>query len=131
MQKKTKIMIILAAVLAVLLAAAIIIPSLISDRTSEGEKEITFTVVYPGGNKKDIKIETDALYLADALYEQKLITEAEYEAGYYTVIDGIEASWNEDNAWWCITKDGVMTTVGMNEQAIEDGDKFEATYTKG
>ena len=131
MKKQTKLIIICAAVLAVLIAAALILPSMLSDRATEGDKQITFTVVYPDGKDKVYKIGTDALYLADALFEEKLITESEYKTGYYTIIDGVEAVWANDSAWWCITKDGVMTTVGMNEQVIEDGDKFEATYKKG
>ncbi len=131
MKKQTKIIIICAVVLCLLIAAAVIIPQLLPDRAKEGEKEITFTVVYPDGEKKPYEIQTDALYLADALLEEKLITDAEYKAGFYTIIDGVEAVWANDSAWWCVTKDGVMTTVGMNELAIEDGDSFEATYTKG
>ncbi len=131
MKKQTKLIIICAAVLAVLIAAALILPSMLSDRATEGDKQITFTVVYPDGKDKVYKINTDALYLADAVFEEGLITEAEYKSGYYTVIDGVEAVWSNDQAWWCITKDGVMTTVGMNDLAIEDGDKFEATYKRG
>lgn len=131
MKKQTKLIIICAAVLAVLIAAALILPSMLSDQATEGDKQITFTVVYPDGKDKVYKIGTDALYLADALLEEKLITESEYKTGFYTIIDGVEAVWANDAAWWCITKDGVMTTVGMNEQVIEDGDKFEATYKRG
>ena len=131
--KKKQILIIsiCAAVLAVLIAAALILPSMLSDRAVEGNKNITFTVTYEDGSSKDFAIKTDALYLADALFEEGLITEAEYATGFYTVIDGTEAVWANDGAWWCITEDGTMTSAGMNEIAIEDGDHFEATYTKG
>ncbi|MBQ8549980.1 MAG: DUF4430 domain-containing protein [Clostridia bacterium] len=132
MQKKKIILFsILAAVLLLLIAAAVLIPSMLSDQAKTGNKDITFTVVYENGEQKAYEISTDALYLADALLEEKLITEAEYKSGFYTVIDGVEAVWANDNAWWCITEDGLMTTKGMNELIIEDGDRFEATYTKG
>jgi hypothetical protein len=132
MQKKKIILFsILAAVLALLIAAAALLPNLLSDQATKGDKDITFTVVYEDGEKKTYEISTDAEYLADALLEEKLITEAEYKAGFYTVIDGVEAVWANDNAWWCITENGEMTTKGMNELVIEDGDRFEATYTKG
>lgn len=131
MKKQTKLIIYLAAVLVVLIAAVFVLHNVFSADTQDGDKTITFTVVYEDGSDKEWKISTDAEYLADALLEEKLISESEYSGGFYTVIDGVTADYNADQAWWCITEDGVMTSVGMNELAIEDGDSFEATYTKG
>ncbi len=95
--------------------------------TAEGEKDITVTVVYEDEDKKVFEINTDALYLADALANEGLITYV--DDGLYTEIDGVTADFNKDGAWWCLTKDGVMTTEGFNTQPIADGDKFEITYT--
>lgn len=131
MKKKQLLIIgICAALLALLIAAALILPSLLSDQAKEGQKNISFTVVYEDGKRETFNISTDKKYLADALFDEGLVTEAEYKAGFYTQINGIEAVWAEDSAWWCITKGGEMTS-GMNETVIEDGDSFEATYTKG
>ncbi len=130
MKKNTKLLISLAAVLVVLIAAATALPSLLSADTEDGTKTVTFTVVYDG-KETDYTLKTDAEYLGDAVYEKGLVTKQEYAAGFYTVIDGITADFAADGAWWCITEDGAMTSVGMNEQPIEDGDKFEATYTVG
>ena len=132
MKKKQIILIsVLSAVLALLITAALILPSLLADQPQEGEKSITFTVVYENGEKKTYDISTNREYLADALFDEGLITESEYKAGFYTIIDGIKADWNKDGGWWCITEDGQMTSKGMNELAIKDGDSFEAVYTKG
>ncbi|MBE6766350.1 MAG: DUF4430 domain-containing protein [Ruminococcaceae bacterium] len=154
MKKKQLLIIgICAAILALLVAAALIIPSLISDQANDedngstpsisdqsgspeaeqnkNEKNITFTVVYENGESKKFSITTEKQYLAEALLDEGLITEAEFKTGFYTIIDDVEAVWANDSAWWCITKDGVMTEKGMNETKIGDGDSFEATYTKG
>ncbi len=94
-------------------------------------KTISVTVVYADESEKVFDIETDAEFLGEAMLEEKLITEEEYESGFYTEIDGVKADYNADKAWWCITKNGEMTTVGMNEQPIADGENFEITYTIG
>lgn len=95
--------------------------------TETVNKDITVTIVYKDETSKDFEISTDAEFLADALVEQELI---EYdESGYYTTIDGVTADFSTDKSWWCLTKDGTMTTDGLNTQPIADGDVFEITYT--
>lgn len=95
----------------------------------DGDKDITVTVVYEDKSEKEFEISTDAENLGDALLEEKLVTEEEHKAGFYNYIDGVRAEYNQDKAWWCITKDGEMTTVGANELPIADGDSFEITHT--
>lgn len=129
MKKQTKIIIALAAVLVVLVAAALVLPAMFTADVQEGEKSFTFTVIYEG-KETDFEITTDKDYLADALIDEGLLDTAEKESGMYTVIDGVKADYNVDGAWWCVTKGGEMTTAGMNDLIIEDGDSFEATYTK-
>ena len=92
-------------------------------------KEISVTIVYKDKTEKTIDIETKAEFLGDALFEKGLTKEDEYKSGFYTYIDGIRADYNEDKAWWCVTKGGEMTTKGMNELTLEDGDNFEITHT--
>ncbi len=92
-------------------------------------KEISVTIVYEDKSEKAIDIETEAEYLGDALFEKGLTKEDEYKSGFYTYIDGIRADYNKDKAWWCVTKGGEMTTKGMNDLALADGDSFEITHT--
>ena len=88
---------------------------------------VTVEIVYDGGNKT-LNLETQKKYLADALVEAGVI---EYNAdGLYTTVNGITADFNADGAWWCVTKGGEMTMVGMNELVLTNGDKYEITYTK-
>ncbi len=95
----------------------------------EGNKNITVTVVYKDKSSDVFEISTQKNYLADALVEQKLVEYA--EDGYYTTVGGVTADYSVDKGWWCLTKDGQMTTEGLNTQPIADGDVFELTYTIG
>ncbi len=130
MQKKQKWLIgIGAAVLVVVAAVALLLWKGFSADPNEGSKAITFEVVLKDGSSTEFDLSTDKEYLADALVEEGLV---EYAAdGFYTTINGVTADWSVDQGWWCITKDGEMTAVGMNQLVIADGDHYEATYTIG
>ena len=129
--KNKKLIIGLSVVVTVLIAVFASIMIITKPDTNDGSKNIEVTVVYKDETSKEFKISTDAEYLGDALFEEKLVTEAEYESGFYTEINGVKADFNVDQSWWCVTKDGEMTSVGMNEQVIADGDEFGITYTIG
>lgn len=96
--------------------------------TQSGAKDIEVTVVFADKTEKQYEINTDAEFLADALLEEKIITEKSSD-GMYTVIAGERADYTLDKSWWCLTKDGEMVNVGINEQPIADGDSFEITNT--
>ena len=127
--KNKKLVVGLSALLVVLISVFTIV--LVTNRpdTEKGKKNIDVTIVYADKTSKELDINIDAEYLADALFEKKIITEEEYKSGFYTVIDGVKADYNVDKSWWCVTKGGEMTSVGMNELALADGDKYEITYT--
>jgi hypothetical protein len=130
MKKKQNLWIILGAIVLIglMVGAAFLWKGLSAD-PQEGSKAIVFEVVDKEGASKKYDISTDAEYLADALAEEGLV---EYAAdGMYNTIDGITADWSVDESWWCITKDGEMTSVGINQQVIADGEHYEATYTIG
>lgn len=130
MKKKQLILIAISAVLLVgLIIGAVFLWKGSSADPNEGSKAIVFEVVQKDGTSKEHEISTDAEYLADALVEKGLVEYA--KDGMYNTIDGITADWSVDESWWCITKDGEMTSVGMNEQVIADGEHYEATYTIG
>ena len=133
--KKKSLIITLSIILAALIVAfgTVVVVQKIKakDVSSEQEEkiEISVTVVYEDASEKEFEIATKAGNLGDALLEKGLVTEEEHKTGFYNYIDGVRADYTQDGAWWCITKDGEMTTVGANEQPIEDGDNFEITYT--
>lgn len=127
-KKRLALILVSAVVLVALVVGAVFLIKNFAGTAQEGSKTITFVVVKEDKSEKSYTIRTDAEYLADALVEKGVLA-AKDESGMYTVIDGIEARWDPDKAWWCITKSGEMCSVGMNEQVIADGDHFEATYT--
>ncbi len=128
MKKKQLFLIAISAVLLVgLVIGALFLWKGSSADPEKGNKAIIFEVVQKDGASKEYEISTDAEYLADALVEAELV---EYAAdGMYTVIDGMEASWEADQAFWWITVNGEDAGVGMNDIAITDGGHYEATYT--
>lgn len=129
--KNKKIIIGLSILLAVIIAvfAGIFIAN--RPETQEGNKNIKVTVVFADKSEKDYKINTDAEYLSDALHQEGLIKTDEYDKGdgMYTYIANERADYNLDGSWWCVTKSGEMTSVGMDELPIADGDSFEITNT--
>lgn len=127
--KNRKLIIGLSAVLAVVIIVFGALLIINRPETNTDEKQITVTVVYKDSNQKKFSIETESQFLGEALFEKELISKQEYDAGFFTVLDGVRADYNEDGAWWCITKGGEMTDKGMNELPIADGDQFEITYT--
>lgn len=129
--KNKKLLVGLSVGLAILIAIFAIVLVTNKPETTKGQKNIDVTIVYADKTTKVLDFETDAEFLGDVLFEEGLVTEEEYKAGYYTVVDGIKADYNVDQSWWCVTKDGEMTMVGMNELALSDGDKYEITYTIG
>ena len=129
--KNKKLVVSLSVALAVTVAAFAAIMIINKPEIEVGAKNIAVTIVYADKTEKEIEINTDAEFLADALFEKELVIQEEYETGFYTEIDGVKADYNVDQSWWCLTKDGEMTSVGMNEQPINDGDQFEITYTAG
>ena len=128
MKKKQLFLIAISAVLLVgLIIGAVFLWKGSSADPNEGNKAIVFEVVQKDGTSKEHEIATDAEFLADALVEEGLVDYA--KDGMYTVIDGIEASWEADKAFWWITVNGEDAGVGMNDIAITDGGHYEATYT--
>lgn len=126
--KNKKLILGLGAVLIVLIAVFTAVFCLNRPETVKGSKKIGVTVVFADKTEKEYEIHTDAEYLADALLEEGVIEEKATD-GMYTVIAGERADYTLDNSWWCVTKGGKMTSVGMNEQPIADGDSFEITNT--
>ena len=102
------------------------------DRTDDGNrKSYLFAVTGKDGKVKEYTVSTSEKYLADALIAEGILNADEKASGLYTSIDGVVASWDDDNAWWMITKDGEMTSKGMNELPVSEGDRYEAVYTIG
>ena len=100
--------------------------------SSEAAAEATFTVVNADGNSTEIALSiTEGEKLSDALAAAGVISEEEAAAGFVTTVNGITADYNADGAWWCLTDAaGEMTTVGVADIELHNGDSYAFTYTK-
>ena len=100
--------------------------------SSEAAAEATFTVVDDDGNSTEIALSiTEGEKLSDALVAAGVISKEEAAAGFVTTVNGVTADYNADGAWWCLTDAaGEMTTVGVADIELHNGDSYAFTYTK-
>ena len=103
-----------------------------SGQAADAKVKAEFTVTGADGESQTFTLEvTDGEKLSDALVEAGLISEEEAAAGFVTTVNGETADWDKDQAWWCLTDaTGEMTTVGVADIALHDGDSYAFTYTK-
>ena len=99
---------------------------------SDEEKTFTLQVVHADGTVLEKTITTKQTYLANALFDEGLLTEKDaLETGMYTIVDGEEASWAKDQAYWGFYVDGQYAVEGMNTTEIKDGAVYKLEYTIG
>ena len=99
---------------------------------SEARVKAQFTVTGADGESQTFDLEvTDGEKLSDALAEAGIISADEAAAGFVTTVNGETADYDKDQAWWCLTDaSGEMTTVGVADIELHDGDSYAFTYTK-
>ena len=103
-------------------------------KTSEGAKDVTLEVVDSEGEKKDYEEKTDAAYLSDFMDELSKKDDFSYEAEksdarlYVTTVNGEEADYDKDQAYWAIYVNGDYGQYGISEQPVSDGDSFTLKY---
>ena len=102
------------------------------EESSEAAAEATFTVVDADGNSTEIALSiTEGEKLSDVLVAAGVISKEEAAAGFVTTVNGVTADYNADGAWWCLTDAaGEMTTVGVADIELHNGDSYAFTYTK-
>lgn len=100
----------------------------VSAEASEAKVKARFTVTGADGESQTFDLEvTDGEKLSDALAEAGIISADEA----VTTVNGETADWDKDSAWWCLTDaSGEMTTVGVADIELHDGDSYAFTYTK-
>ena len=95
-----------------------------------GKTEISVKVI-ADDKTVNFKVNTDKTMLGDALVEHKLIDGDKEAYGLYVkVVNGIRADYNEDKAFWSISKNGEALMTGVDNVEIKSGDAFEFTYIK-
>ena len=101
-----------------------------SDR-SFGKGETTFyTVVEVGEYSVTFTVNTDKTILADALVENELITGEDSRYGLTVItVNGIEANWDTDNAYWAIYIGEDYAPTGVSYIEIEDGATYKFVWS--
>lgn len=99
-------------------------------QAQEGEKHLCVEVLH-GGSATVHEFTTDAEFLADALVEEGIVEDNQGPYGLYILTAGGVTAKEEDQEWWCITKNGESLTTGASETPIADGERYELTLTVG
>ena len=121
------------AIAALILAAALMLGAwfLLSPQATAGEKDIVISVTYADGTKESFDVSTDAEFLKEAAEK---VLKLEGEAGPYGftlyAINGVEADFNRDSAYWAIYVNGEYGQYGVDSQPITDGSEYAFVYEK-
>ncbi len=121
-------------IVAVVLIVAIMAVAYLATRpeTTEGGKSLTVDIVHSDGTTNTVTVNTDAEYVGEALLEEGIIEGEQFELGLYiTKVDGEEAVYENDGAYWAFYMDGVYATTGIDVTPIEDGVSYSIEYTIG
>ena len=99
--------------------------------TAQGTKAFTVTVVHSDGTEKTFSYTTDEEYLGAVLEAEGLIAGEKGPYGLTVItVDGEEAVWDRDSAYWCLYVAGEYAVTGVSETPVNDGDVFKLEYTK-
>ncbi len=114
-------------------ASSVAASEVASSAASEAQATVEFTVTAADGSVSSVLLNvTDGEKLSTALAEAGIISQEEADAGFVTTVNGETADYDKDQAWWCLTDAaGEMTTVGVADIELHDGDSYAFTYTKG
>ena len=100
--------------------------------TELGEGARTFTVeVIAEDTSVTFTVHTDKETVGEALVACGLIEGTEGAYGLYIdKVNGILASWDENQSYWAFSIGGEYAMSGVDTTAITDGAHYELTYTK-
>lgn len=102
------------------------------EKTIEGGKEITVTVVHGDGSEKVFAYGTNEDYLGQIIVSEGL---AEGVVGPYGLevhtVDGETASWAENHSYWAIFIGEEYAVTGADEIVLTDGGQYSLVYTIG
>ena len=129
---KNKKLIVIALALVVLVGALLGVYMATRPETAAGAKTITVTVVHADGSSKDFTYHTDEEYLGPVLMAEGLVVG---EMGPYglviSAVDGEEAVWEVNNAYWALFVGDEYATSGADTTPVYDGSAFKLEYTIG
>ena len=102
------------------------------EKTIEGGKNITVTVLHSDGSETVFTYGTHDEYLGQIIQSEGL---AEGEQGPYGLqihtVDGETASWEENRSYWAIFVGEDYATTGADGVVLTDGGEYRLEYTIG
>lgn len=90
-----------------------------------GEKTVTLTVE-AAEQSITITLKTDKATLGEAMFEQGLIN----DPSFFNILNGMEASWEKDQAYWGFYEGETLMPKGVNDTEIAGGESYRFVYTK-
>lgn len=132
MKAQTKKLLIAAVALLVLIGVFVGVWFATQPAAQEGAKTITVEVVHADESKKSFTYHTDEEYLGPVLQAEGLVEGEMGEFGLYIkVVDGEEADYDADGAYWAFYQGEEYAAQGVDTTPIQDGDAFSLVYTVG
>lgn len=120
---------------AVILAAAVLCFFLIyrqfGAKPTAGAKHITLEVVDQNGEKTTYDVHTDAEFLKQVMDETEGFEYWGTEGDYGIMVEsinGIQAIYDQDNAYWSLYVNGEYGNYGADSQPVVDGDTYTWQY---
>lgn len=100
--------------------------------TQSGEKTFVVEVVHSDQSTKTFTYTTDLEYVGEVLMEDGVLQGEEGPYGLYvTSVDGEEAIYEKDNAYWGFYVGEEYATQGIDLTPVEDGAQYALVYTVG
>ena len=101
------------------------------DVATEGSKNIVIEVKDSEGNVTTYEVVTDAEFLRQAMDEAEGLTYEGTDSEYgmmVEVVNGEQAIYAEDNAYWALYVNGEYGNYGVDSQPVTDGDTYSIVY---
>lgn len=101
------------------------------DAAAEGSKNIIIEVKDSEGNVTTYEVTTDAEFLRQAMDEAEGLTYEGTDSEYgmmVEVVNGEQAIYAEDNAYWAFYVNGEYGNYGIDSQPVTDGDTYSIVY---
>ncbi len=91
--------------------------------------KFTVTVVHADGTQKEFAYETAEATLGDYLEAQGLIESEGADDGMFHTVDGEQAIYDTDKAYWAFYEGEEYAMTGIYDTTITDGAVYKLVYT--
>lgn len=129
--KNTKKIILSIVALAAVIAVLLCVYQFTKKKTSAGSKTITIDVIHKDESVKTFTAKTEREFLGEVLADEKIVEGEDGPYGLFIKTADGETVDDQNQEWWCLTKDGGQVNTSADQTPIADGEKYELTLTIG